>query len=354
MVTVEDWVEAQARLADASASTLGRGDGRRLGAMQALQWTLYYPDRIRHAHRHRRRARLSAQNIAFNEVARQAITTDPDFHGGDYYAARRGAERGLRLARMIGHITYLSDDAMTEKFGRQLRGRQLGFLQLRRRVRGRVLPALPGRQVLRVLRRQHLPADHQGARLLRSGGERGGDLAAALAPGQGEFLVVSFTTDWRFSPARSREIVKALVDNRHESPTPRSTRRTGTTRSCWRTRATTRCRAYYNVAANIRPRRRRRAVLDNGAAARARRRRRAAAPPDFDAIAGWIAPGRRCSTSAAATAAAALPRTRGRDGLRHRDRRRQRARVRAERRERDPERPRARAAGLRPTAPSTT
>ncbi|HET7776526.1 MAG TPA: homoserine O-acetyltransferase, partial [Azospira sp.] len=122
VVTVEDWVESQARLAD----RLGIDQwaaiiGGSLGGMQALQWSLEYPERVRHALVIASAPKLTAQNIAFNEVARQAILTDPDFHGGNYYEHGVVPARGLRLARMVGHITYLSDDQMGEKFGRQLR-----------------------------------------------------------------------------------------------------------------------------------------------------------------------------------------------------------------------------------------
>ena len=135
--------------------------------MQALAWTLRHPARVRHCVAVATAPNLSAQNIAFNEVARRAIVTDPDFHGGHYYAHGVVPRRGLRVARMIGHITYLSDDAMDAKFGRELQGRRTGLQHAGHRVPDRELPAPPGRQVQRVLRRQHLPADHARARLLR-------------------------------------------------------------------------------------------------------------------------------------------------------------------------------------------
>ncbi|WP_297504452.1 homoserine O-acetyltransferase, partial [Ferrovum sp.] len=122
-LTVEDWVESQARLADhLGISTFAAVMGGSLGAMQALQWTIRFPERVRHALIIAAAPCLSAQNIGFNEVARQAITSDPHFHGGDFYAQGVVPERGLRLARMLGHITYLSDDAMMTKFGRELLG----------------------------------------------------------------------------------------------------------------------------------------------------------------------------------------------------------------------------------------
>ena len=214
VVTVEDWVETQARLAD----HLGIGRfavamGGSLGAMQALQWTMSHPHRVRHALVVAAAPKLSAQNIAFNEVARQAIMTDPDFHGGDFYAYETVPRRGLRLARMIGHITYLSDDAMAEKFGRALRTGALKFnfdvefeIESYLRYQGdKFSDYFDANTYLRITKAldYYDPA-----------AEFGGDLSKALARAVASFLVVSFTSDWRFSPARSREIVKALVDNR--------------------------------------------------------------------------------------------------------------------------------------------
>ena len=213
VVTVEDWVEAQARLADRlGIERFAAVIGGSLGAMQALQWSLSYPARVRHSIVIAAAAKLTPQNIAFNEVARQAIMTDPDFHGGHYYDKGVVPTRGLRIARMIGHITYLSGEAMTEKFGRLLRrGAPASISTSTSRSS---LPALSGRQVLDLFRRQHLPAHHQGARLLRPGRRLWGDLTKALARASAAFLVVSFKSDWRFPPARSRDIVRALLDNR--------------------------------------------------------------------------------------------------------------------------------------------
>ncbi|WP_396431125.1 homoserine O-acetyltransferase, partial [Limnohabitans sp.] len=122
VITVEDWVNAQARLLDAlGIEQLAAVMGGSLGGMQALSWTLQYPERIQHAVVVASAPNLNAENIAFNEVARRAIVTDPDFHDGHFYEHGVVPKRGLRIARMIGHITYLSDDVMNEKFGRQLR-----------------------------------------------------------------------------------------------------------------------------------------------------------------------------------------------------------------------------------------
>src|SRR5438876_599747 len=115
-------VAPQSRLLDAMGITqLAAVLGGSLGGMQALGWSLRYPDRLRHCIAIATAPNLSAQNIAFNEVARRAIVTDPDFHGGHFYEHGVIPRRGLRIARMIGHITYLSDDVMNEKFGRELR-----------------------------------------------------------------------------------------------------------------------------------------------------------------------------------------------------------------------------------------
>ena len=216
VVTVVDWVNAQARLADRlGIESFAAVMGGSLGAMQALQWAISFPTRIRNAISVAGAPGLSAQNIAFNEVARQAITTDPDFHGGDFYEHGVVPRRGLRLARMIGHITYLSDDAMMEKFGRSLRSGAVNF---------------------------HFDVDFEVESYLRHQGDKfaeyfdantyllitraldyfdpaqqhGGDLSRAFAGAMAHFLVISFTSDWRFSASRSREIVKALLDNRHD------------------------------------------------------------------------------------------------------------------------------------------
>ena len=214
VVTVEDWVEAQSRL----ASRLGIERfaaimGGSLGAMQAMQWAISQPGRVANSIVIAAAPKLSAQNIAFNEVARQAITTDPDFHGGNYYSQGVVPKRGLRIARMIGHITYLSDDAMAEKFGRERRegGFKFNFdveFQIESYLRyqaDKFAERFDANTYLRITKALDYFAPAAA---------RDGNLSAAMAPATARFLVVSFTSDWRFSPARSREIVKALVDNR--------------------------------------------------------------------------------------------------------------------------------------------
>ena len=213
IVTVEDWVNSQARLADyLGIKQLAAVLGGSLGGMQALQWSIAYPERMRHALVIASAPNLTAQNIAFNEVARQAIITDPEFYEGDYYNHGALPRRGLRIARMLGHITYLSDDAMGAKFGRKLRDGNIkyGFdvefeMESYLRYQGdKFAGEFDANTYLRMTR----ALDYFDPAL-----EHGGDLSAALAKVTADFLVVSFTSDWRFSPARSREIVKALLDN---------------------------------------------------------------------------------------------------------------------------------------------
>jgi homoserine O-acetyltransferase len=248
VVTVEDWVNAQARLLDQlGIQQLAAVMGGSLGGMQALSWTLQHPNRVRHAVVVASAPNLTAENIAFNEVARRAIVTDPDFHGGHFYEQGVVPQRGLRIARMVGHITYLSDDVMNEKFGRELRAPA-------RNAAGGALPpegaatsastntttesSLANRDYLYTTQ----DVEFQIESYLRYQGDKfseyfdantyllitraldyfdpartyGGDLSSALARTQAKFLLVSFTTDWRFSPARSREMVRALLDNQRD------------------------------------------------------------------------------------------------------------------------------------------
>ena len=213
IVTVEDWVNSQARLADyLGIKQLAAILGGSLGGMQALQWSIAYPERIRNALVIASAPNLTAQNIAFNEVARQAIITDPDFYEGRYHDHGVLPRRGLRIARMLGHITYLSDDAMGEKFGRKLREGKIKYsfdvefeMESYLRYQGdKFAGEFDANTYLRMTR----ALDY-----FDPAAATGGDLSAALSKATADFLVVSFTSDWRFSPARSREIVKALLDN---------------------------------------------------------------------------------------------------------------------------------------------
>jgi len=216
MVTVEDWVESQARLADLlGIRRFAAVMGGSLGGMQAMQWAISHPDRVRHVLAIATAPCLTTENIAFNDVARNAILTDPDFHGGDFYQHGVVPTRGLRLARMLGHITYLSDDAMAGKFGRGLRsgdykyGYDIEFeVESYLRYQGDKFAAYFDANTYLLMTKAldyFDPARHS---------ER--NLAAAFMPARAGFLVLSFSSDWRFSPQRSREIVKALLHNKRD------------------------------------------------------------------------------------------------------------------------------------------
>jgi len=213
LVAVIDWVHAQARLADLlGIDSWAAVVGGSLGGMQALRWAITYPQRVRHSLVIAAAPRLSAQNIAFNDVARQAILSDPDFHGGHYYEHGTAPKRGLRLARMLGHITYLSDDQMGEKFGRELRNGAFSFgygvefeIESYLRYQGDKFAGYFDANTYLLMTKALDYFDP--AR------EDAGDLRATMGRTRAGFLVVSFTTDWRFSPARSKEIVHALLAN---------------------------------------------------------------------------------------------------------------------------------------------
>ena len=215
VVTVEDWVDAQARLMSAlGIERLAAVIGGSLGGMQALDWALRYPERLRLCIAIATAPNLSAQNIAFNEVARRAIVTDPDFHGGHFYEHGTLPRRGLRVARMVGHITYLSDDAMETKFGRTLKAAELAYStqDIEFQVEGYLRHQ--GDKFSEYFDANTYLLITRALDYFDPAREFGGDLTAAFARARCQFQIVSFTTDWRFSPARSREIVKALLDNR--------------------------------------------------------------------------------------------------------------------------------------------
>jgi homoserine O-acetyltransferase len=218
VVTVEDWVNAQARLLDAlGIAQLAAVMGGSLGGMQALSWTLQYPGRVRHAVVVASAPNLTAENIAFNEVARRAIVTDPDFHGGHFYEHGVVPKRGLRIARMIGHITYLSDDVMNEKFGRQLReGLELKYSTQDIEFQIESYLRYQGDKFSEYFDANTYLLITRALDYFDPARRHGGDLSRALAAARCKFLLISFSTDWRFSPARSREIVKGLLDNRRD------------------------------------------------------------------------------------------------------------------------------------------
>jgi len=213
IITVRDWVESQARLADAlGIQKWAAVMGGSLGGMQALQWAIDYPERIAHAIAIAAASKLTAQNIAFNEIARQAIRSDPDFHNGRFYDYNTEPRQGLRLARMLGHITYLSHDLMHEKFGRERPEGKFNFdyeveFQVESYLRHQG-DSFAGKFDANTYLLMTKALDY-----FDPADETGGDLSAAFKPAQADFLILSFTSDWRFAPARSREIVKALHDN---------------------------------------------------------------------------------------------------------------------------------------------
>jgi homoserine O-acetyltransferase len=212
IVTVRDWVESQARLADRLGITQWAAViGGSLGGMQVLQWAIDFPARLRHAVVIAAAPNLTAQNIAFNEVVRQALRSDPDFHDGHYYEHNVVPSRGLKIARMLGHITYLSDDAMRAKFGRELREGKINFgfdvefqVESYLRYQGESFVERFDANTYLLMTKALDYFDPASA--------CGGDLSAALAGVEAKFFVASFTSDWRFAPQRSRELVKALLD----------------------------------------------------------------------------------------------------------------------------------------------
>ena len=211
IVTVNDWVNSQKLLADyLEIDKWACVIGGSLGGMQALQWAISYPDKIKNSIIIAAAAKLSAQNIAFNEVARQAIITDPEFHNGRYNDFNVVPRRGLSIARMLGHITYLSDDSMRQKFGRDLREGKLNFgydidfqveSYLRYQAQAFVERFDANTYLLMTKALDYFdPAN-----------EYSGDLSRAFKDTKSRFLVVSFTSDWRFSSSKSHEIVKSLI-----------------------------------------------------------------------------------------------------------------------------------------------
>ncbi|NPV70363.1 MAG: homoserine O-acetyltransferase [Firmicutes bacterium] len=216
VTTVGDWVRLQERLVTyLGIRRLLAVAGGSLGGQQAIEWALAYPDRVRSAVVLAASPRLSAQGVAFNAVGRRAITTDPNFRSGDYYDDDPPA-RGLGVARMIGHITYLSEVSMGRKFGRRLKNGDVPSFNLD-----------PEFEVESYLR-------HQG----KAFSERfdansyiyiskamdyfdasvwgGGDLVESAARSECAWLVVSFSSDWLYTPAQCKEWVDALSANRLE------------------------------------------------------------------------------------------------------------------------------------------
>lgn len=213
-ITVEDWVTTQARLADhLGIERFAAVVGGSLGGMQAISWALQYPGRVANVAAIASAPRLTAQNIAFNEVARQAILTDPDFHDGHFYEHNTVPARGLRLARMLGHITYLSDDSLAAKFGRNLRhGKNIYSYDIEFEIESYL--RYQGDKFTRQFDANTYLLTTKALDYFDPAFEHNGNLTAAMAHISADFLVVSFSTDWRFAPERSREIVYALLHNR--------------------------------------------------------------------------------------------------------------------------------------------
>ncbi|KZY39533.1 MULTISPECIES: homoserine O-acetyltransferase [unclassified Oleiphilus] len=211
IITVDDWVESQARLADRlDIDVWAAVVGGSLGGMQALAWSLNYPERLKHAVVIASTPKLTAQNIAFNEISRKAITSDPDFHQGHYYSQDTIPSKGLMLARMIGHVTYLSDASMGEKFGRDLKEEAFNFgydvefeVESYLNYQGeRFSKTFDANTYLLMTRALDYfdPAE-----------KTEGSLEKALGKAQCGYFVVSFSTDWRFSPERSERLVEAMT-----------------------------------------------------------------------------------------------------------------------------------------------
>ncbi len=210
-ITVRDWVKSQAMLADhLGIETWAAVVGGSLGGMQALQWSIDLPDRIRHVVAIACAPRLSAQNIAFNEIARQAIYSDPCFHGGRYAEHGVAPTQGLMLARMVGHVTYQSDDGLREKFGREVAS---GDLELARDVQFQVESYLhyQGRSFSQRFDANTYLLMTRALDFFDPAREFDDDLVRAFRDARASYLLVSFTTDWRFASERSRELVDALI-----------------------------------------------------------------------------------------------------------------------------------------------
>lgn len=218
LLTVEDWVHAQARLADyLGIKKFAAVMGGSLGGMQALSWAITCPDRLENCIVIASTPRLTAQNIAFNEVARRAIITDPEFYDGDYYSRNAVPKRGLSVARMVGHITYQSDEVMAEKFGRAQRDpKEDGQYRYDYGVEFEVESYLryQGEKFSKYFDANTYLLITRALDYFDPARAHNGDLARSLEAVKAKFLLVSFTTDWRFTPERSREIVQALLKNK--------------------------------------------------------------------------------------------------------------------------------------------
>ena len=212
LVTVKDWVKTQAMLADKLGVDVWTVIiGGSLGGMQCLEWSISYPNRVKNTFIIAAAPKLSTQNIAFNEVSRQAIRSDQNFNEGNYYESDNKPELGLMLARMLGHITYLSDDALDEKFGRELRDGEIKFgyeaeFQIESYLR------YQGRSFVDRFDANSYLLLTKALDYFDPAGDTEGSLSKAMAPATAKFMIISFSSDWRFSPERSQEIVSALLE----------------------------------------------------------------------------------------------------------------------------------------------
>jgi len=227
VITVEDWVQSQERLINRlGIQNLLAVMGGSLGGMQVLSWTLQYPDRVKNAIVIASAPNLNAENIAFNEVARRAIVTDPDFHEGNFYKYGVIPSRGLKIARMIGHITYLSDDVMNTKFGRTLRRdlqkiteiKDQKYLYTTQNIEFEIESYLryQGEKFSEYFDANTYLLITRALDYFDPAKKYNGDLSQAFENTKAKFLIISFTTDWRFSSHRSQELVKALLDNKRQ------------------------------------------------------------------------------------------------------------------------------------------
>ena len=213
IITVEDWVKTQKTLINyLGIQRLSSVIGGSLGGMQALEWNLQFPNEVKNTIIIAAAPNLTAQNIAFNEVARQSIITDPDFQKGNFYTKKNKPKRGLRVARMLGHITYLSNDAMKSKFGRKKQNKDYQYnfntefeIESYLNYQGdKFAQEFDANTYIRMTKAlDYYDPTKQNKK----------KLSAVFKKIKSKFLVISFTSDWRFSPARSKEIVKSLLDN---------------------------------------------------------------------------------------------------------------------------------------------
>lgn len=212
IITVKDWVSSQACLADKlGIKQWAAVIGGSLGGMQAMQWAIDFPERLRHAIVIASTSKLSAQNIAFNEVARKAITSDPHFHAGHFYEHNTIPQKGLMLARMVGHITYLSDASMGEKFGRELRNKAFGF-NFDAEFEVEKYLNYQGERFSENFDANTYLLMTRALDYFDPAGDFDNSLEMAFRQCLCKFLVISFSTDWRFTPERSEQIVDSLIE----------------------------------------------------------------------------------------------------------------------------------------------